>query len=68
MKNLCLLILALWFMKPCFTLEDVTTFLNKLPEDSAISAKIVVINSQRSFMGTLSSPYYVYYKAEAEVR
>lgn len=53
---------AQWVMKDCFTLEAVTDFLNTLPPDRAADAKVVAINSQRSFMGSLSTPYYVWYR------
>jgi len=51
-----------WVMQGCFTLQDVTDFLNKLPPERAIEAKVVAINSQRSFLGSLSTPYYVWYR------
>lgn len=53
---------AQWYMKDCFTLEDVTVFLNQLPPESAATAKVTTINSQRSFLGSMSSPYYVWYR------
>lgn len=61
MKKHWILILVVWVMKGCFTLDDVTTFLNSLPFQEALQAKVVVINSQRSFVGALSTPYYVWY-------
>lgn len=62
MKNILLSILAVvWIMKGCFTLDDVKRFLNTLPLSESLNAKIVVINSQRSFLGKLSTPYYVLY-------
>jgi hypothetical protein len=51
-----------WQMESCGTLEDVTDFLNKLPPERAIEAKVTTINSQRSFMGALSDPYKVWYR------
>lgn len=54
--------LLVWVMQPCSTLEEVEKFLNKLPRDQAVLAKIVVINSQRSFLGVLSTPYYIFYE------
>lgn len=51
-----------WAMKDCYTLDDVTAFLNKLPPDRATDAKVLAINSQRSFLGTWSTPYYVWYR------
>lgn len=50
-----------WIMKYCYTLEAVTQLLNSLPPQSAAQAKVLAINSQRSFMGSLSTPYYVWY-------
>ena len=51
-----------WEMKSCATLNCVTDFLNALPPDSALDAKITTINSQRSFLGTLSDPYKIWYR------
>ena len=51
-----------WNIQSCGTLECVTEFLNKLPIDRAIEAKITTINSQRSFMGVLSDPYKIWYR------
>lgn len=51
-----------WTMYTCGTLDCVTQFLNTLPVERALEAKIVVINSQRSFLGVLSDPYYIYYR------
>jgi len=53
---------AVWVMKDCYTLEDVTKMLNSLPADRAVDAKVLAINSQRSWMGSLSTPYYVWYR------
>lgn len=55
------LVLLAWVIQPCGTLEEVAKFLNKLPTAQAINAKVVVINSQRSFFGVWSTPYYVFY-------
>lgn len=54
-----------WKMEGCYTLDDVTVFLNKLPAERALEAKVVAINSQRSFLGTLSTPYYVWHRSNA---
>lgn len=51
-----------WAMKDCYTLDDVTAFLNTLPTDRAVDAKVLAINSQRSFLGSMSTPYYVWYR------
>lgn len=51
-----------WAMKDCFTLDDVTKFLNALPPDRAADAKVLAINSQRSFLGAMDTPYYVWYR------
>jgi hypothetical protein len=51
-----------WKMESCGTLDCVTAQLNRLPPDRALEAKVVVINSTRSFMGALSNPYYIYYR------
>lgn len=51
-----------WAMKDCYTLDDVTAFLNSLPADKADDAKVLAINSQRSMLGALSNPYYVWYR------
>lgn len=40
-----------WTHEACSTLDCVDDVLNKLPLDRALEAKIVVINSQRSFLG-----------------
>lgn len=53
---------AQWVMEGCDTLEQVTALLNRLPPDRATDAKVTTINSQRSFMGVLSTPYYVWYR------
>ena len=58
------LLALIWVIKPCFTLEEVETFLNELPLERALEAKIVVINSQRSFLSSMSNPYYVFYRQE----
>ncbi len=50
-----------WIMKSCFTLDEVTSVLNALSPEQAASAKVTTINSQRSMLGALSSPYYVWY-------
>ena len=62
MKKFLLAFSFLWLLKPCFTLEEVTKFLNSLSPGVADTAKIVAINSQRSFLGSLSTPYYVWYR------
>ena len=62
MKNFIVILLLVWAIKDCFTLEDVSAFLNSLPPERAVEAKVVVINSQRSFLGALSSPYQVFYR------
>jgi hypothetical protein len=51
-----------WTIQVCDTLDEVTEFLNKLPLERALEAKIVTINSTRSFMGVWSAPYRVYYR------
>lgn len=51
-----------WVMKDCFDLPCVTRTLNELPPDRAVDAKVIAINSQRSFLGALSSPYYIWYR------
>lgn len=51
-----------WKMQACYTLNDVTTFLNKLTPAQALEAKVLAINSQRSVLGSLSNPYYVWYR------
>lgn len=51
-----------WVMESAYTLDDVTAILNKLPSGKAIDAKVLAINSQRSFMGSLSTPYYVWHR------
>ena len=51
-----------WQMQTCDTLDCVTDFLNKLPVQDALEAKVIVINSQRSLLGVLSNPYYIYYR------
>jgi len=53
-----------WHQHSCMTLDDVKAFLDKLPPDRALEAKIVVLNSQRSFLGALSEPYYILYREE----
>ena len=51
-----------WAMQTCSTLEEVTQFLNTLPEERALEAKVLTINSQRSFGGVFSSPYRIFYR------
>jgi len=51
-----------WVMQDCYTLDDVTALLNRLPADRAVDAKVLAINSQRSFLGAASTPYYVWYR------
>lgn len=51
-----------WRMHGCFSLDEVTNFLNNLPPGRATEAKVIAINSQRSFLGSLSTPYYVWYR------
>lgn len=51
-----------WAMKDCFTLGCVTDCLNSLPPDRAGEAKVLAINSQRSMLGALSNPYYIWYR------
>lgn len=60
-KNILILLLV-WVSQSFFTIDDMVKFLNGLPEDRAKEAKILVINSQRSFLSTLSSPYYLIYR------
>lgn len=60
-KNILILLLV-WVIQSFFTIDDMVKFLNGLPEDRAKEAKILVINSQRSFLSTLSSPYYLIYR------
>ena len=62
MKKFILSLTFLWLMKPCFTLDEVTQFLNTLPPGIADTAKVLAINSKRSFLGELSTPYYVWYR------
>lgn len=64
MKKFIAMSMLLWVMKGCFALDDVTNFLNSLPKQQALTAKVVAINSQRSFMGALSTPYYVWYNKD----
>ena len=54
-------LLIMWTMVSCSTLDEVKKLLDGLPATEAMSAKIVVINSQRSFLGAWSDPYYVFY-------
>lgn len=58
------LFLLTWVMRACFTLEDVTSFLNTLPTERALEAKVIAMNSQRSFLGMFSTPYYVWYRVD----
>jgi hypothetical protein len=51
-----------WESHACGTVTCVADFLNRLPDERAAEAKVITINSQRSFMGVLSDPYYVYYR------
>lgn len=50
-----------WVMEGCGTLDCVTALLNTLG-DRAIDAKVTTINSQRSFLGPLTTPYYVWHR------
>lgn len=61
MKRLLMVLLMVWAMQACDTLEAVLQFFNGLQDWQTEKAKIVVINSQRSFFGVLSTPYYVFY-------
>ena len=60
MKNKIVLWL-IWTMVSCSSLADVQKTLNGLTNSESLTAKIVVINSKRSFLGALSDPYYVFY-------
>lgn len=51
-----------WQVQGCITLDAVTELLNSLPAERASEAKVTTINSQRSFLGPLSTPYYVWYR------
>lgn len=51
-----------WIMQDCYTLDDVTATLNRLTPEQAATAKVIAINSQRSMLGALSNPYYVWYR------
>lgn len=64
MKKLIMTLCFVWVMKDCFTLDDVTKFLNTLPLDQALHAKVIAINSQRSFAGVFTTPYYVWYNKD----
>ena len=60
MKNKVMLWLV-WTMVSCSSLAEVQKTLSKLTNSESLSAKIVVINSQRSFLGVWSDPYYIFY-------
>jgi hypothetical protein len=64
MKFLKYLFILVWISKQFFAISDITNFLNTLPTERAIEAKIVVLNSQRSFLGSLSSPYILMYRED----
>ncbi len=53
---------ASWVYESYFTIEDLMTALNALPVDKQLEAKIIVINSQRSFVGIWSDPYYLIHR------
>ena len=66
-KGKWLAILALiWVSKQFFAINDMVKFLNDLPPDRALEAKVVVLNSQRSFMGKWSSPYVLVYREDKQ--
>ena len=44
------------------TIDDLVKGLNALPQERQMEAKIFVINSQRSFLGVASDPYYLVYR------
>jgi hypothetical protein len=58
------ILLAVWVMKSCNTLNEVIDFMNTLPADVAKEAKITTIGSYRAVVGVLSSPYYVFYLSD----
>lgn len=62
MKKLIMLLVLVWVAKSFFTIEDMMRFINQLPLERAMEAKIIVINSQRSFLGAASDPYYLIYR------
>ena len=64
MKNLFVVLALIWVSKGFMTIEEMVQFLNTLPEQYAKEAKVIVLNSQRSFLGPLSKPYYLIYRTE----
>ena len=58
------LFVLVWVVKSFFTIDDMAKFINTLPPGVASDSKVVVINSQRSFLGTWSNPYFLIYRAE----
>ena len=54
----------IWVTKSFFTIDGMINFLNTLPIQRQMEAKVFVINSTRSFMGNFSDPYYLIYRIE----
>lgn len=66
MKKWIWILSIIWVTKSFFTIDDMIDFLNMLPMQRQMEAKIFVINSTRSFMGKFSDPYYFIYRVEKE--
>jgi hypothetical protein len=58
-KNWLILLTVTWILKSFFSLSELESFMNKLPLAEALNAKVIVLDSQRSF--ALNSPYYLLY-------
>lgn len=66
MRKLLIVLALIWTSKQFGTIDDLVRFLNTLSDDRAKEAKILVINSQRSFLGVLSSPYFLIYREDRQ--
>lgn len=54
----------IWIMKTFVTLDSVTTFLNSLPVQQSLHAKIVVVDSQWTIFGPLTESYNIFYPSD----
>lgn len=61
MKCWIILVALIWITKGFYTIDDMVKFLNTLPVERQMEAKIIACNSQRMLL----SAYVLVYRSEA---
>jgi len=61
MKKILRVMLLLWVLRWFNTADELVHFLNTLPSDVAMSAKILTAPSQRNVLGWVGQPYGLIY-------